>query len=141
MISHDELRRVFRLLRKHEGLLVSAHLENGGVIDDSDVDVTAIEKLISSRLLWQPASDEPVRLARELTGLFERVLRDPRRLTLNADIGGVVINIENGINRYREATRSGFRDDAMHYLGQIERLVDELRSSLLDSSGQLWQLL
>jgi hypothetical protein len=139
LISRDELKRIFRLLRKHEDLLVSAYLENGGVIDDSDVDIAAIETLINSRLLWQPASDEPVRLARELTGLFERVLRDPRRLTLDADIGGFVINIENSVNRYREATRSALRDDATHYLGQIERLVDELRSSLLDSSGQLWQ--
>ena len=139
MISRDELKRVFRLLRTHEELLVSAYLENGGVIDDSEVEVVAIETLINSRLLWQPASDEPVRLSRELTGLFERVMRDPRRLTLDADIGGFVINIENCVNRYREAARSGLRDDASHYLDQIERLVDELRSSLLDSSGQLWQ--
>lgn len=139
MISRDELKRIFRLLKKYEGLLVSAYLENGGIIDDSKEDVAAIETLINSRLLWQPASDEPVRLARELTGLFERVLRDPRRLTLDADVGGFIINIENSVNRYREAMRSGLRDDASHYLGQIERLVDELRGSLLDSSGQLWQ--
>ena len=139
MISRDELKRIFRLLRKHEDMLVSAYLDNGGVIDASEVDMAAIEALVNVRLLWQPASDEPVRLTRELTGLFERVLRDPRRLTLDADIGRFVINIENSVNRYKEASRYGLRDDAAHYLGQIERLVDELRSSLLDSSGQLWQ--
>ncbi|SHJ70212.1 hypothetical protein [Cycloclasticus pugetii] len=138
-MSRDELKRVFKLLRKHEDILVSAYLEGGGVIDESEIDISAIEMLVNTRLLWIPASDEPVRLTRELTGLFDRVLRDPRRLTLDADIGGFVNNIESSVNRYREAIRLGFSDDASHYLSQIERLVDELRSSLLDSSGQLWQ--
>ena len=139
MIARDELKRIFRLLRRYENLLMSAYLDNAGVVDDVDIDMVAIEALVNSRLIWQPATNEPMRLTRELTGLFERVLRDPRRLTLDADIGGFVINIENSVNRYRQATRSGLRDDATHYLGQVERLVDELRSSLLDSSGQLWQ--
>lgn len=139
MISHDELKRVFRLLRKHEDLLISAYLDNSGVIDASEFDLDAVEHLVNARLLWQPAKDEQVRLTRELTTLFERVLRDPRRLTLDADIGTFVINIENSVNRYKEASRYGIRDDAAHYLGQVERLVDELRSRLLDSSGQLWQ--
>jgi len=138
-MSRDELKRVFKLLRKHEDILVSAYFEDGGVVDESEVDISAIEMLVNSRLLWLPASDEPVRLTRELTGLFDRVLRDPRRLTLDADIGGFVNNIESSVNRYREAMRLGFSDDASHYLSQIERLVDELRSSLLDSSSQLWQ--
>lgn len=139
MISYDELKRIFKLLRKHEDLLISAYLENGGMVDETEDDFSGIEALVNSRLLWRPANNEPVRLARELSGLFERVLRDPRRLTLDADIGGFVISIENNVNRYKEAVRSGARDDVGHYLGQVERLVDDLRSSLLDSSGQLWQ--
>lgn len=139
MITRDELKRIFKLLRKHEDLLISAYLDNGGVLDEAEEDLSSIEALVNSRLLWRPASNEPVRLARELSGLFERVLRDPRRLTLDADIGGFVISIENNVNHYKEAARSGAREDVSHYLGQVERLVDDLRSSLLDSSGQLWQ--
>lgn len=139
MITRDELKRIFRLLKKHEDLLISAYLENSGVIDDAEEEFSAIEALVNSRLLWRPAGNESVRLARELSGLFERVLRDPRRLTLDADIGGFVISIENSVNRYKEAVRGDSRDDVIHFLGQIERLVDDLRSSLLDSSGQLWQ--
>ena len=118
---------------------MSAHLDNAGVVDDTAIDRDAIKALLNARLIWQPAADEPMRITRELTGLFERVLRDPRRLTLDANIGGVVKNIEDSVNGYRQALRSGIRDGAAHYLGQVERLVDELRSSLLDSSGQLWQ--
>ncbi|MEN8177784.1 MAG: hypothetical protein ABFS39_04110 [Pseudomonadota bacterium] len=139
MISHDELKRTFKLLRKHEDLLISAYLNNSGMVEEAGEEFSAIEALVNSRLLWRPASNEPMRLARELSGLFERVLRDPRRLTLDADIGGFVIAIENNVNRYKEAACSGARDDVSHYLGQVERLVDDLRSSLLDSSGQLWQ--
>lgn len=139
MITRDELKRIFRLLRKHESLLITAYLENGGMIDEMEEDISAVEALIHSRLLWRPADNEGVRLTRELSGLFERVLRDPRRLTVDADIGGFVNSIENKINRYKDALRSGSRDDANHYLGQVERLVDDLRSSLLDSSGHLWQ--
>lgn len=139
MITRDELKRIFKLLRKHEDLLISAYLDNEGVLDEAEEDLSAIEALVNSRLLWQPAGNEPVRLARELLGLFERVLRDPRRLTLDADIGGFVNSIENNVNRYKEAARSGVRDDVSLYLGQVERLVDDLRSSLLDRSGQLWQ--
>ena len=78
-------------------------------------------------------------MSRELTGLFDRILRAPRRLTLDADIRGVVNNIEDSVNGYKQASRSGLRDDAAHYPGPVEHLVDELRSSLLDSSGQLWR--
>jgi hypothetical protein len=139
LITRDELKRIFKLLRKHEDLLISSHLDNGGMISETEEDFAAIERLIDSRLLWRPVDTEPVRLARELSGLFERVLRDPRRLILDADIGSFVISIENNVNRYKDAVRSGCRDDVTHYLNQIERLVDDLRSSLLHSSGQLWQ--
>lgn len=139
MISRDELKRIFKLLRKHEDLFISAYLDNAGTLDDSDIDPLVTETLLNSRLLWQPAADEPIRLARELTGFFDRVLRDPRRLTLDADIGGFLKNIEDSVDRYKDASRAGAIDDIKHYLNQIERLVDELRSSLLDSSGQLWQ--
>ena len=139
MITRDELKLIFKLLGKHEDLLISAYLENDGVVDEAVEEISAIEALITARLLWQPTGHEAVRLSRELSELFERVLRDPRRLTLDADMGGFVNNIEKNINQYKSATRSGARDDVKHYLGQIERLVSDLRSRLLDSSGQLWQ--
>jgi hypothetical protein len=139
LITHDELKRVFKLLKRHEDLLIDAAVDRSGVVDETAFEVKHIEALIDARLLWRPASDEPVRLARELTGLFDRILRDPRRMTLDADIGGFIISIENNVNHYKEAVRANSRDDVSHYLGQIERLVDDLRSSLLDSSGQLWQ--
>lgn len=139
MITHDELKRVFKLLKRHEDMLIDAAVDHSGMVDEAAHEVKDIEALIDARLLWRPASDEPVRLARELTGLFNRILRDPRRMTLDADIGGFVISIENNVNHYKGAVRANSRDDISHYLGQIERLVDDLRSNLLDSSGQLWQ--
>lgn len=139
MITRDELKNIFRLLSKHEDLLISAYLENSGIINDAVQDYDAVDALLRARLLWRPADSEPVRMTRELSSLFERVLRDPRRLAVNADIGGFLINIENSVRYYKAALRSGVRDDISHYMGQIERLVDDLRSSLLDSSGHLWQ--
>ena len=139
MIAREELNNALRLLVKHRELFLKAHLENTGLIDDTAIDVNTVKALLDARLIWQPGADETLRMSRELTGLFDRILRDPRRLTLDADIGGVVNNIEDSVNGYKQASRSGLRDDAAHYLGQVERLVDELRSSLLDSSGQLWR--
>lgn len=139
MIAREELNSALRLLVKHKELFMNAHLENAGLIDDTIIDVNTVKALLEARLIWQPGADEALRISRELTGLFDRILRDPRRLTLDADIGGVVKNIEDSVNGYKHASRSGIRDDAAHYLGQVERLVDELRSSLLDSSGQLWR--
>lgn len=139
MITRDELKRVFKLLKRHEDLFIDSTLDRTGIVDETSYEVKEIEALIDARLLWRPAADEPVRLARELTGLFDRILRDPRRMTLDADIGGFVISIENNVNHYKGAVSANSRDDVTHYLGQIERLVDDLRSSLLDSSGQLWQ--
>ena len=139
MIAREELNRAFRLLGKHKEMFMSAHLDTAGEINDTDIDKDTINALLNARLIWQPAADEPMRITRELTGLCDRVLRDPRRLTLDANIGGVVKNIEDSVNGYRQASRSGIRDDEAHYLGQVESLVDELRSSLLDSSRQLWQ--
>ena len=139
MIAREELNRALRLLVKHKALFMGAHLDNAGLIDDAAIDANTVKALLDARLIWQPGADEALRISRELTGLFDRVLRDPRRLTLDADIGGVVKTIEDSVNGYRQASRSALRDDAAHYLGQVERLVDELRSSLLDSSGQLWR--
>ena len=139
MIAREELNSALRLLVKHRELFLKAHLENTGLIDDTAIDVNTVKALLDARLIWQPGADETLRMSRELTGLFDRILRDPRRLTLDADIGGVVNNIEDSVNGYKQASRSGLRDDAAHYLGQVERLVHELRSSLLDSSGQLWR--
>ena len=139
MIAREELNSALRLLVKHKELFMKVHLENAGLIDDAVIDSNTVKALLDARLIWQPSADEALRISRELTGLFDRILRDPRRLTLDADIGGVVKNIEDSVNGYKHASRSGNRDDAAHYLGQVERLVDELRSSLLDSSGQLWR--
>lgn len=139
MIAREELNSALRLLIKHKELFMKAHLENAGLLDDTVIDSNTVKALLDARLIWQPGADEALRVSRELTGLFDRILRDPRRLTLDADIGGVVKNIEDSVNGYKHASRSGLRDDAAHYLGQVERLVDELRSSLLDSSGQLWR--
>lgn len=139
MIAREELNSALRLLVKHKDLFMKAHLENAGLLDDTVIDSNTVKALLDARLIWQPGADEALRISRELTGLFDRILRDPRRLTLDADIGGVVKNIEDSVNGYKQAFRSGHRDDATHYLGQVERLVDELRSSLLDSSGQLWR--
>ena len=139
MIAREELNRALSLLVKHKALFMGAHLDNAGLIDDAAIDANTVKALLDARLIWQPGADEALRISRELTGLFDRVLRDPRRLTLDADIGGVVKTIEDSVNGYRQASRLALRDDAAHYLGQVERLVDELRSSLLDSSGQLWR--
>lgn len=139
MIAREELNSALRLLIKHKELFMKAHLENAGLLDDTVIDSNTVKALLDARLIWQPGAEEALRVSRELTGLFDRILRDPRRLTLDADIGGVVKNIEDSVNGYKHASRSGLRDDAAHYLGQVERLVDELRSSLLDSSGQLWR--
>ena len=139
MIAREELNNALRLLVKHKELFMKAHLENAGLVDDTVIDSNTVKALLDARLISQPGADEALRISRELTGLFDRILRDPRRLTLDADIGGVVKNIEDSVNGYKHASRSGLRDDAAHYLGQVERLVDELRSSLLDSSGQLWR--
>ena len=139
MITRDELKHIFKLFRKHEDLLISSYLNNNGVIEEGSDTFHAIDDLINSRLAWCPADNEPVRITRELSGLFERVLRDPRRLTVNADIGSFIINIENNVNHYKEALRNNSTNDINHYLSQIELLVDDLRSSLSDSSGHLWQ--
>ncbi len=140
MISREELKKVFRLFRKHEDLLISAYLDQAGEIREiEDSDYSSIDALIHARLAWRPASNEPARLSRELSSLFERVLRDPRRMTLDANIGSFIVSLENSVNQYKKAVQSSYSEDATHYLTQIERLVDELRSSLIDSSGQLWQ--
>lgn len=139
MNAHDELKHFFRLLRKYENLLTLAYLDNHGVVDDVDLDASVIDTLVKSRLVLQPPNNDPTRLTRELTNLFDRVLRDPRRLTLDADIGSVVNNIEDNVNQYKRATGAGLRNDATLYLNQIENLVGDLMSNLLDSSGQLWE--
>jgi len=139
VITRDELKKIFKLFRKHEDLLISAYLDNDGMIEETNENMTAIDALTSARLAWRPAESESVRFTRELSSLFERVLRDPRRLTVDADIGGFINSIESNVNHYRESLRNRNAEDSSHYISQIERLIDDLRSSLLDSSGQLWQ--
>lgn len=139
MITRDELKRIFTLLRKHEALLITAYLEPDGIIPEVDEHRKAIDALIEARLVWRPAEHEAVRLSRELSGLFERVLRDPRRLTVDTDIGGFINSLEDNVNGYKAAQRKCVQADIQHYAGQIERLVDDLRSCLRDRSRQLWQ--
>lgn len=139
MIARDELKKVFKLFSKYDDLLINAYLEHGGVVDDLDESYKVTEALIDARLVWRPADNEPIRLTREMMSLFERILRDPRRLSVNADIGGFLINLENSVNRYREARKFNSKDDVELYISQIERLVDDLRNTLLDSSNHLWQ--
>lgn len=139
MIIRDELKRVFRLLKKHEDLLINSYLDNNSMVEELIDDLSSIDSLIDARILWRPSGNESVRLSRELSSLFERLLRDPRRLSIDADIGQFLKNIQNNINHYKESAKNGNTHDSSHYLGQIERLIDDLRSSLLDSSGALWQ--
>ncbi len=139
MSARDQLKNVIKLLRTHEDLLIDSYLEYKGELTEYENDYKTIDALTHGRLAWLPASDEPVRLTRELTLMFDRVLRDPRRLTLDTNIGGFLENLENAVDQYKKASRRLQTDDAISYLNQIEQFVDELRSNLLDSSNQLWQ--
>ena len=46
MITHDELKRVFKLLKRHEDLLIDAAVDRSGVVDEAAYEVKDIEALI-----------------------------------------------------------------------------------------------
>ena len=139
MIAREELNNALRLLLKHKDLFVTAHLENGGLIDEGTIDSNTAKALLDAKLIRQPAADESLRITRDLTGLFDVVLQDARRLMLDADVGSVIKNIAASVHGYRLASGSGYPNDAKLYLERVEELVDKLTSNLIDRSRQLWR--
>ncbi len=139
MIARQELKKVFKLFRKHEDLLSEAYLDQQGEIDETSADPNAVDALLKAKLLQRPTADDPARLSRELMELFERVLVDPRRLSINEDVGTYLIELDSSVEKYKTALRRTNQEDANYALNQVERLVDRLQSNLKDRSGHLWE--
>ena len=49
MISRDELKRAFKLLKRHEELFIDAAVDRSGMIDEASYESKDIEDLIESR--------------------------------------------------------------------------------------------
>lgn len=136
MSERDELARCFKLLRKHERAIIDAYLEQGGELSGTALGFADLDVLVDASLAQQPASNEPVRLAPELRSLFDRVLRNPRRQVVDAEIGAYLDQLRRAVNQYRSARSSGH--DAGEYLERVERLAYDLTTSLRDRASWLW---
>jgi len=139
MSGRDELKQLFKLLRTNEDSLIDAYLSTGGVFDEDAASPNTMDKLLATRVLHQPAVNEPLRLSREISKLFDRVLLNTRRSEADADIGQFYQSIESDVQNYNKAVDRHSTKDREHYLGEIEWRVEEICQSLLDRSNRLWQ--
>ena len=136
MNAREQLQAFLKLLSRHWVLLVDAYF-NKDVIDEG-TNPAAVNLLLSARLLRRRSAGESLRLVREMSALFGRVLQDRRRVALDPNIGSIKNRLEDNISSYKESVHRGFADDAEYYLGQIENLVGDLIDGLQASSEQFW---
>lgn len=132
-MNRVDIKRIFRVLLKHQELIATSYLETDGEIAEEADTEKAINELVSARLAWRP--DEEVRLSHSLVHLLNSSLRSVRRSHIDSDIGGRMNDIEGLINNYKAAKKY---EDKEELLRSLREQIHDLSETLLNATRNLW---
>ncbi|MES9900566.1 MAG: hypothetical protein ABW148_16290 [Sedimenticola sp.] len=140
MSASDDLDRLFKALKSHKELIIDAHLEGDGFVDETPENEKAVNELIRLGLLWRMDDDAGrARLSHSFTDVMNVARRDELRRHVNVDIGERLTTIEEMVESYRKARRYGTLEEQELAYRSIEEQVYSLRENLAAVSRQLWR--
>lgn len=133
MNKYDDARLAFRFLEINAETLATASIENQGMIMDSDMPLSFMDKLqnyhLASRLDTQ--SQEYMQLNSTVLEMFYLVTRGSRRRITNKEIAGIIEELEHQVNGYFEVRKAGKQKDITQYEGQVRQTVSALKDALI----------
>ncbi len=140
MSASDDLDRLFKALQRHKGLIINAHLDGDGFVDEAPENEKAVNELIRLGLLWRMDDDAGrARLSHSFTDVMNVARRDELRRHVNVDIGERLTTLEELVESYRKARRYGTLEEQDLAYRSIEEQVYSLRENLAGVSRQLWR--
>jgi len=139
VIGKEEAKRLLRVLSRHSDIIIDAYLKANSEIIETEDTSRAIDDLVAQRLAYRPGGDEEARLSMVLSRLFDHALLSAKRQHIDADIGGQIRSIEDLVNNYKVAKKSGNFEDAETLIHHIEEMVHHLAETLANNTRQLWR--
>lgn len=136
MARHDDAQKALWALYHHAQLLADACLENRGAIPETAENQQAIEQLRKHRLIFDLDEDRPYsQVSRVVSDLMHHVTQSYQRQVSNADVSGLVEELEHIASAYAAATRTGAQADRELREAQAQELV----ANLIDTLRQITQ--
>ena len=127
------------LLGKHAEALMAGYVRDEVPLEG--LSTTALNRLLSARILWRPDEQAGVKLAPKVRELIAEMLADETRRHVNADVAETLELMRGLVQSYREA-----RDGAEYWrqeqqLLRLRQAVDDLDGRFADAIDSLWRRL
>lgn len=127
------------LLGKHAEALMAGYVRDEVPLEN--LSTTALNRLLSARILWRPDEQAGVKLAPKVRELIAEMLADETRRHVNADVAETLELMRGLVQSYREA-----RDGAEYWrqeqqLLRLRQAVDDLDGRFADAIDSLWRRL
>lgn len=139
MSTHAVAGKLFRLLSKHQDVILNAYANHGGELGVDDDSQLAVDELIRHRLAWQPDEYSSAMLSSSLRQWLDHSLKNERLSRIDADIGGRMDSIEQSRNSYVRALQRSDGHDADVMLLHLKEQVYELTELLSENVRKLWR--
>jgi len=128
--------KLLKQLGRHADVVMDAYL--AGSVNETSHDLSVIEKLKKSGILWRPEPDQELRLKRSVRALLEEALSDERNRQIDANVGSALATIKTLANHYKEARYNADFSAAEAYLSDLNEHVYSFTDSLRYSIRVLW---
>lgn len=127
------------LLGKHAEALMAGYVRDEVPLEG--LSTTALNRLLSARILWRPDEQAGVKLSPKVRELIAEMLADETRRHVNADVAETLELMRGLVQSYREA-----RDGAEYWrqeqqLLRLRQAVDDLDGRFADAIDSLWRRL
>lgn len=139
MSMRREVKRILRLLSKHDDIISHAYLDSDYELEESIENDKAINELVAAHIAWRPDDDEPVRLSNAIVTLLNHGTKSVHRSHIDTDIGGRMNELESLIENYRTAKKDNLNNDASVLLRSIREQAHDLSEMLKNTTRQIWR--
>lgn len=142
MAAEDDAIRALTALHNHRQVIVDAHLNNRGAINDVEENNAAINALKKHRFAWFHPEDDSAQLNGALSQLLDQTLRNFRRQMASEVIASTLDNLQNHlVIEYIEAKKRCLQRDQERLKSDITECIYDLIERLSQSVTMFSQYL
>ncbi|MFQ3196400.1 MAG: hypothetical protein ACI8R9_001092 [Paraglaciecola sp.] len=127
------------LMGKHAEALMQGYLQ--GHVDETTFTHQALEKLITSRILWRPDEQKPLSLRPNVNDLIASLTQDERKRQINSDVGEHLDQIHTRVQSLQAARQKGDYAASEHHLQLLTERVHDMTGQFGDAIESLWHRL
>ncbi len=128
--------KLLKQLARHSDVVMDVY--QSGEVNESQHEPGVIDKLLKAGILWQPESDQPLRLKRTIRAFLEEALSDERNRQIDANVGSAMATIKTLAEHYKEARQRVDYSAAEAYLADLNEHVYAFTESLRYAIRVLW---